>query len=482
MASGLKTLLTAGMGAESAFGTGAAATQDLKLVSENILVSGELKASDFLTGSRAKEYVGLGGITVGGSLVEQMRYLLTTDPAHVLLKQAFGSAYGHVYRNLTRESWVPHRQGAADNIQLSIGVTPAVTASAGVRVRLYLKRTGAPSGNLAVEIQGDTAGDPDGTPIANGTSANVAASSITTDSAGQWVEFTFASSPTLTAATAYHCVLTGTYATSVTDYISWAVEDVASSGVFEIKDAAWANDTTKNGVARILTTSFTDSYIMADTIEGQSTTLAVDKTVSVHEWLGLKVKSLTLTSTPDGLLRAAYDLVGYDEDQSPTNTAAVIQGLRRVRVFPLHSDLVFWIGDQADVLATGDLTKVDSWELKIERPLDETMVSGQRQILEPLESGMGTVSLTIKIPRYAADTFRAWQVAGTKLQARAHWTDATRYLTCLAPNAIIDGAVDVATGDQAAYSQSVTLTCFRNNGQNGLMQVSDEAELNLLNV
>lgn len=485
MASGLKTLLTGGLGAESAFGTGVAATQDLKVISENILVTGELKSSDFLTGGRAMEFVGLGAIKVAGSLVEQMRYLLTTDAAHFLLKQGFGAAYGHVYRNLTRESWVTLRTGAADNVMLAFSLTPATLAAAGNRVRLYLRRRGTPAGGsnvVQVIIDTDAAGDPSETPVTDGSSATVGALSITADDGGQYVDFTFSLSPSLAPSTAIHCRLVGTYTASATDNIQMAVEDVASGGNFEIKDVAWANDATKNAVARILTTSFIDTFLMADTIEGQSATFAVDKTVSVHEWLGLKVKGLTLTSDPSGLLKAAYDLVGYDEDQSPTNTAAVIQGLRRVRVYPLHSDLTFWIGDQADVLATGDAVKIDSWELKITRPMDDILVNGQRQIIEPLENGMGTVELSIKIPRYAADTFRAWQSAGTKLQARAQWTDTVSYLTSLTPNCIIDGAVDIATGDKAAYSQAVKLKCYRNNGQNGLMQVSDEMELNLLNV
>ena len=480
--SGLKTLAVAGMGAEGAFGTGVAVTQDLKLLSESLRVGSAPRSSEF-TGGRAREYVGKGLITVAGGLTEHLRYLLTTDPAHILLKQAFGAAFGHIYRNLLRESWVSLRLAAADNQELALSVTPATTGSAGVQVRLRLRRVGNPSGNLTVELQTDTAGDPSGTPVANGTSAAVSAASITADSGGQDVTFTFATSPTLTASTAYHAVLKGTYTASATDYIDWAVEDVASGGNFEIKDAAWANDATKNGVGRILTTSFIDAFLMANTIEGQSATLAIDKGQAVHEFLGMKVRGCTITSTPAGMLQAAYELVGYDEDQSPTNTAAAIQGLRRVRDYPLHSDLTaFWVGDQVDALAVGDAWKIDSWELALARALDNTPVSGQRQILEPLENGSGDVTLAVKLPRYASDQWRTWQAAETKLQVRSQWTDGSKYLTFLAANAIIDGAVPIETGDKAAYSQEVTLRCFKNGGTNGLIALEDECELSLLNV
>lgn len=92
-------------------------------------------------------------------------------------------------------------------------------------------------------------------------------------------------------------------------------------------------------------------------------------------------------SAPADGLRATYDLVGYDEDLSPTNTAARLAGLKRDRTFILHKDLTAcWVGDQADALVAGDHWSLDAWQLKLTRPLDAQPVSGQRQILEPLEN------------------------------------------------------------------------------------------------
>ncbi len=484
MPTGLKLLALAGMGKQSAFATGVAASQYLLLISEAIRrATTPMLSDDQKIGSRAQEFIADGPIEVSGSLTERMRYLLTTDPAHILLEQAFGEAGGHPYRVLIRESFIILRTASSDNEELADSFTPAATPAAQVitAVWLYLKRLGSPSGNLTVELQGDAAGAPDGTPVTNGTSDVVTAASISTE--GQWQKFTFATNPSLTGGTLYHRVLKGTYTESAIDTIQMAVEDVASGGSFEIKDVSYADDATKNGTGRIVSSSFIDSFLMTDSIEGLYASLAVDKQVSVHEWIGMKVSELVLSSRPAEGLRAAYTLLGYDHDLTPSTTAAVLAGLKesqdRDRV--THKDMATaWVSDQVDVLASGDQQQLDSWELRMARPLDNVTPAGQRQVLEPLESGKGEVTLTVSLPRYAAETWRTWQDADTKLQGKFQWTLNSKFVTVLAPNMVIDGAVAIETGDDAPYSQQVTLRCLKNGAQNGFMAVNEEAELNYL--
>jgi hypothetical protein len=77
------------------------------------------------------------------------------------------------------------------------------------RVNLWLKASGAPTDNLTVEIQSDSAGVPSGTVVPNGTSSPVAGSSVGTSYG--WVAFDFPTPPQLTAGTLpytqYHLVL-----------------------------------------------------------------------------------------------------------------------------------------------------------------------------------------------------------------------------------------------------------------------------------
>jgi len=108
-------------------------------------------------------------------------------------------------------------------------------------LKLWLKKVGGPGGNLSISIQGDSAGDPDGTPVSDGTSELVAASGISTSYG--WIEFTFATPPTLSASTTYWLVLETTDSASATNYVTWGSDGSAPSyadGEMKHYIAAWA--------------------------------------------------------------------------------------------------------------------------------------------------------------------------------------------------------------------------------------------------
>lgn len=117
-------------------------------------------------------------------------------------------------------------------------------------VQLRLKKTGTPTGNLTLKIQTDSAGSPSGTPVTNGTSNTVAASTLS--SSYGWIDFVFALSPTLDANTQYHLVLETADSASNTNYVNWGADasapaytggvmksEQSSSWVAESKDAAF---------------------------------------------------------------------------------------------------------------------------------------------------------------------------------------------------------------------------------------------------
>jgi len=94
-------------------------------------------------------------------------------------------------------------------------------------IKLYLRKIGSPTGNLTIEIQTDSTGDPSGTPVTNGTSDVVDASTLTTSLA--LVEFTFTTSPNLSASTQYHVVLKTTDSQSDTDFVIWGTDESSPS-------------------------------------------------------------------------------------------------------------------------------------------------------------------------------------------------------------------------------------------------------------
>lgn len=106
-----------------------------------------------------------------------------------------------------------------DKLAQSFEISTASTVS---EVDLWLKKVGSPTGNLTVEIQTDSAGEPSGTAITNGTSNTVSASTLTTSFAD--ITFSFASNPSLASGTTYWIVLTTADSQSNTNYVVWGAD------------------------------------------------------------------------------------------------------------------------------------------------------------------------------------------------------------------------------------------------------------------
>ena len=472
-----------GLGGESTWGTAVACTELFKFSSENLLESSEPLADDAITGRASRSFERPGPIRVGGQLDGKLRYPLATGllPS-LLLKHAFGSEVGTLYRNVTNESFVPLRIAAADNVELAQQITAPGTGSKTVSsVRVLLRRVGALSaGNVGLEIRADSTGDP-GTVITNGTATAVAVNTITTNTFGQWVTFTFAVAPTVTGATIYHLVLTGTYTESATDNLEVGTEDVASAGGFEIKDAAWANTTTKNLNARWYTSTFSDTFLFANGLTGLGLTAALDKTSGgVHEFTGLKVSKLTLNGDPDRGVMLQADLIGKQRSSSPTNTAGILAGLLNTRPPVGFTDLNFRIGDQADVLAAGDELAIRDFEYTQSWDLDQVNTSGGRTVIEP-ENAHRTVDFSFLVPRFTTSQYHTWAQAGTRLQARLQWTDGSNYLTLNIPELLLQPAVEAPVSGPQPLTVRVKGRCYQNTA-NSVMNIEDEAELTLTNV
>lgn len=92
-------------------------------------------------------------------------------------------------------------------------------------VDVEIIRNNAPSGTLYAEIHSDAAGLPSGTVLA--TSDKLVAGDVATSS--QWVRFVFRTPVSLTAATTYHLVLTGSWTPSDSVYVAWRCDTSAAS-------------------------------------------------------------------------------------------------------------------------------------------------------------------------------------------------------------------------------------------------------------
>lgn len=190
----------------------------------------------------------------------------------------------------------------ADNT-LGQGFKPTNSSDIGT-VRLWLKRTGTfTNADLTVETQTDNAGVASGTPIANGTSDEVACTGIGTSL--EWVGFKFSTNPTVVGGTQYHVVLKGNadYVTEyavATEFVEWGVDQSSPSyanGVFQTgtDDAGWAAySPASDGCFEVYNDEFDITGNL--TVGAWVKTAASARILTKYDVGGLKVYSLGLSA------------------------------------------------------------------------------------------------------------------------------------------------------------------------------------------
>lgn len=152
--------------------------------------------------------------------------------------------------------------------QISQGFKPN-TSSTVTKVRLWLKKTSTPTGNINIAIQTNNSGVPSGTAVTNGTSENLDISTLTTTY--QWYTFTFFTNPSLTVGTQYHIVLQGSNTINGTAYAQWGVDNydvVYPDGSISVYDAStWIADTIYDAIFEVYITGGTkgnDGFALYD--------------------------------------------------------------------------------------------------------------------------------------------------------------------------------------------------------------------------
>jgi len=139
--------------------------------------------------------------------------------------------------------------------------TQATTVSA---VVVRLRTQGTPTDNVYMTIEGDSGGSPDGTPITNGTSADLAAGDIAAAFGAETLSF--AGNPVLAAGTTYWFVLQRDSTLSDTNYYEADSKANGSYGNFDTKTytTSWG-DTTSQLYFDITATGYDGfSYYKAD--------------------------------------------------------------------------------------------------------------------------------------------------------------------------------------------------------------------------
>jgi len=157
-----------------------------------------------------------------------------------------------------------------DKLAQGFQLTEAVSV---LSVKLWLKKVASPTGNLTVKIQTNSGGSPSGTPVTNGTSNTVAASSLSTSYG--YITFTFSTPPSLSASTQYHIVLETADSQSNTNYVVWGADGsspgYASGEMKRERAAAWSAES-KDAVFQVVSSDI--QYVNEVNVDWWSSTKA----------------------------------------------------------------------------------------------------------------------------------------------------------------------------------------------------------------
>lgn len=174
----------------------------------------------------------------------------TTPEACVVIDDLYQPLFVGIQRLGTVSSWANYAQRRA------LKIIPRTTTTS-TSIYALIGKNNAPSDNIRITVQGDSAWSPDNTPITNGTSNNIAGSAVSS-SQPTWTAFTFASAFTLTAGTTYWIVVERTGAMSDTDhYWLWCGHDTKDYASFDGKSyvSNWNNASLELPTIKIIPTT-----------------------------------------------------------------------------------------------------------------------------------------------------------------------------------------------------------------------------------
>lgn len=248
----------------------------------------------------------------------------TIEPPIVLNSSEFLAEYHALLEEVMDGSAIMLRKAGAVQTMLSKTIVQGATSQKVYAIALPLKKNGTPAGETNgtwIEIQGDAAGNPDGTAITNGTSAAIATAKIA-GTAGPWYLFVFAAPPTLTNGTTYHAVLKGDYTESDANNIETDTDTVlvGAQNSQEYTAAAWVAISLANLSARIYVATGEADLMFGDTEIDLANEVVPredpNSTEGIREFL-LVDRLPKITLAPEEQLTANRDFRALRDNQTP---------------------------------------------------------------------------------------------------------------------------------------------------------------------
>ncbi len=214
-------------------------------------------------------------------------------------------------------------EGAGDNVELAMSFTQS-GAKTIVGYLAKLKKNGTPTNEtlgFRIRIEGDAAGDPDGSALANSTATKATSLIDSTNSGWYLFLLDIGSRGTLADGIDYHAVVSGDYDASATDNIEIDTQIVGAGAQKCIFfDAAWAALSLKNLSLVILTMPVggDDLYFGPTEINlNNEVTLTDDEPSDAQGFSAATIDGAdpTITITPRDALDSEIDLAELFDDQ-----------------------------------------------------------------------------------------------------------------------------------------------------------------------
>jgi len=324
-------------------------------------------------------------------------------------------------------------------------------------VGLYIKRNGSPSGNIWVEIQGDSSGNPDNSAVATSSSVDV---SVVPTSKFMFYKFEFSTPPTLTGNTQYHLVLKGDYTTSDTDNITWGSDNSSpsySDGNASKSDNSgtpvWTADANRDMLFRIKNALDINDDLSVEAricmVGGESTERVIFTLESVYKFY---------INTNNQLVFSIYDEVGANWSNVTDDNTKLSHGVSyhvaatfdesqskvKIYVNGSHTKEGTISVKLINLIASGWIGNVYAWDKTFFGSIDEVRISKVVRTYTPS---------SIKIPYVKDnDTIALWHLddnASTVVDSSDNEMDGILYGTGSGPTFVSEYGIIAAINDSA---------------------------------
>lgn len=217
--------------------------------------------------------------------------------------------------------------------------------------------------------------------------------------------------------------------------------------------------------------------------------LAIDKQVSVWNFISTFVNKMTLEADVAGALMCSCDLLSHKlrRDGVPQGTTelALLTALGGAQV--LFVDGVYRLGNQSAALGNAHRIGISKFKITLDNKISESTftspdnVSGhtaagiQRLTIQPRRNGWRTVEVEFELPRYESgwgSQLESWATGMTALQIDAVFTSGTNVFNILIPNLYLTSVLSPVAGAEM-YPQPVKAVAIRNGTQNAYMKLID---------